>query len=104
MAAKIVIKGGETYELPTNFTFREMNLVKRLTGLRAGELAEAFRTGDTDAMIAFAAVARLRATGDAAIDNLLDLEIGDVRIEDDGDETEDPSTAAAAAEEAEADA
>jgi len=103
--AKIIIQDGEEYPLPSNFTFREMNLIKRTTGLRAGELAEGFEKGDTDVLLAFAAIARFRATGDAAYERLLDLDVQQIRIDFKEDEvTPDPLEESVSAETAEADA
>lgn len=58
--AKIVVDGTK-YDMPDNFTYREMNRIKRLTGLRAGELFPALEAGDTDVAMAFAVIAADRA-------------------------------------------
>jgi hypothetical protein len=76
---KIRIDGSE-YELPETFTFREMGMVKRVTGLRAGEIYDAFASGDTDAIMAFALVAMKRADPATPESVLLDKDIGVVEF------------------------
>jgi hypothetical protein len=79
------------YPLPLDLTYREMNLMKRVSGLRAGELYEALDVSDPDAVIAFAAVAIRRANPEMSVkaieDDLLDREFGkiilDFRVEGD---------------------
>ena len=45
---------------PTYFTNRELHIIKRETGLRAGELADAVANGDNDLVIIFAYICLLR--------------------------------------------
>lgn len=40
-----------------SFTMRELQIIKRMSGVRAGELAEAFEAGDTDVLLAIAVIA-----------------------------------------------
>jgi hypothetical protein len=59
------------------FTNRELNLIKTVSGVRAGELGEAFGAGDNDLMVALAAIAIWRAKGEKPnIDALWDAEAG----------------------------
>jgi hypothetical protein len=63
----ILIEGIPAYngEYPLDisyFTNRELHLIKELSGVRAGELEEAFAAGDNDLMVAVAAIAIWRKT------------------------------------------
>ena len=59
---KVIIKGiapfdGE-YDLDLGFfKMREFNIIKKLSGVRAAELEEAIEAGDTDLILAIAAIA-----------------------------------------------
>lgn len=53
---------GSRYPLPENFSFREAQWVKRLTGLRMGDFMEALSRGDADFTLAYAIVAMARNT------------------------------------------
>ena len=69
------------YELPDNFSFREMHVIKRITQLRAGEIYPAMAAGDTDVVAAFAIVAVTRAKPWVDAEKLvLDSEIDEVSI------------------------
>lgn len=46
------------------FTMRELQIIKRMSGVRAGELEEAFNAGDTDLILAIAVIA-VRRSGKA---------------------------------------
>lgn len=50
------------YEFDTTFTNQELHLIKQETGVRAGELVEALLAGDTDLVVAIAAIL-LRRSG-----------------------------------------
>lgn len=81
---------GTEYAVPEldDLTFREANLVKRLTGLRVGEYEDAFSSGDTDMLLAIALIAKRRAGDltDLNPDDLMDTPIGKVEfIGEDGD-------------------
>jgi hypothetical protein len=45
------------------FTNRELHLIKKESGVRAGELTEAFAAGDNDLMVCIAAIVVWRKTG-----------------------------------------
>ncbi len=54
-----------TYDIDLSyFTNAELHLIKKETGLRAGELSEAFAAGDNDLMVAIAAIAIWRKNRD----------------------------------------
>lgn len=81
---KILIDDVE-YPLPLDLTYREMNLMKRVSGLRAGELYEALDVSDPDAVVAFAAVAIHRASPEMSAKeieaDLLDREVGKIVLD-----------------------
>lgn len=67
--AKFIVTGmpafnGE-YPIETgSFTMRELQIIKRMSGVRAGELEEAFSAGDSDLILAIAVIA-VRRNGKA---------------------------------------
>lgn len=77
--AKLTVKGvpgldGE-YEFDESyFTNRELHLIKRETGLRAGEFEDAYKSGDTDVMVALAMVAVTRAGKGSIADRFWDAQ------------------------------
>ena len=73
-----------------DWTFEEASIVKRLTGLRAGEVLTAALSGDPDAELAFAAVGYLRAGKDP--DELRQAKLDDVLVDyTDKKQENDPS-------------
>lgn len=59
---KIVVDGIPAFngEYPIDleaFTMRELQIIKRMSGVRAGELSEAFAAGDSDLILAIAVIA-----------------------------------------------
>lgn len=46
------------------WTMRELNIIKRISGYRGGELAEGFAAGDTDLLLAIAVIAVRRNNRD----------------------------------------
>jgi hypothetical protein len=97
--AKIVVDGVK-YDMPDNFTYREMNRIKRLTGLRAGELFPALEAGDTDVALAFAITAADRAGLLENEEQFMDLELDKIELDfSDEEEKAGPPAEPAAAEE-----
>jgi len=83
-----------TYELETSWlTNRELHQIKRISGVRAGELAEAAAAGDNDVVVAFAAIAIKRAGHpipfETLTDLLMDAQTGSILVADEDDEPED---------------
>lgn len=78
--AKIVVNG-ESYDMPDNFTYREMHRIKRLTGLRAGELFPALEAGDTDVAMAFAITAADRVGKLQDEEQFMDLELDAIELD-----------------------
>lgn len=68
------------FDMPDNFTFREMNFIKKMTGLRAGEVYPALEVGDTDVIAAFALTAIRRSDQAYTEDSILDLEITQIEL------------------------
>jgi hypothetical protein len=83
---------GVDYPFPEidTITYREAKIVKKLTGLRLGEYEEAFESGDTDMMIALAAVAVHRDSNRTDLDYLLDLKLDDIQFVTEEADTEIP--------------
>ncbi len=96
-----------TYEVPKVFTYRELKLLKSLTGLRPMELYEAVTLRDPDAAIGMAAICLARA-GELPNNpsSLYDKEAGSITLDlgddeetdDEADEEGDERPPAAAAE------
>jgi hypothetical protein len=84
---KLIIEGIEGYngDYPLDlsyFTMRELATLKRLSGVRAGEIDEAFAAGDTDAIVAIAVIMLQRATGNTIDEERLwDARAGAIRFE-----------------------
>ena len=85
MPDKIVFKDvhpsydGE-YELDDEFTNRELHTIKRLSGCRVGELAEALAASDTDVVMALAVIALQRHGKHVDEDVLWDSTAGNISI------------------------
>jgi hypothetical protein len=79
------------YPVPESFTYRELQVIKSVTGLRPAELEDALASGDPDIVIALALICAKRAGHNMTEDDLLDLEVGGITIE--GDEDADPTSA-----------
>lgn len=78
---------GQVYEMPEMFTYREMRLIKRMTGLPAGRVHEAANDGDTDVIAAFALVAMMRDNKTLTEDSVLDLRLDEIEFLDDEEST-----------------
>ncbi len=90
---RIIISGVDAYDGPydfdPSFTNRELHTIKRLTGVRAGELGDALEAGDSDLLVALAAIAIVRA-GKQLDENLLwDAEGGSITYEGGIEEEDD---------------
>lgn len=88
MADKIKVQNlppydGE-YELGGGLTNREFHTIKRISGLRVGEIDEAFQAGDNDLIIAFTVIALQRAGMHVNEDILWDAETGKITYVFDG--------------------
>jgi hypothetical protein len=83
--SKIRIGGlnGKIYELPDVFTYREMRMMKRMTGIPAGRMHASLEEGDTDVIAAFALIAMQRENKTLTEDAVLDLQIDQIEFLDD---------------------
>lgn len=83
--------GERRYPIPETFTYREIGTIKRVSGLRAGELEDALAAGDVDVIVALAVIAATRAGETVTAADFENLEFGAIDV-DGGDE--DPTPAA----------
>ena len=79
------------YAVPDSFTYRELQTIKQVTGLRPAEFEDALQSGDPDIVIALAVICAKRAGHNITADDLMDLEVGAITVE--GDDDADPTTA-----------
>jgi hypothetical protein len=63
------------------FTGRELHTIKQISGVRAGELADAFEAADYDLVVAFTVIVLQRAGKTVNPDDILDAEIGSITVE-----------------------
>lgn len=94
----ILIKvAGRGLPIVPPFTNRELHLIKQIAGIRAGEIFDAFESGDNDVLVALAHIGARRAgVQRPSLDELWDLPAGEIVIEapeDDEDPTSPPSDA-----------
>lgn len=96
---KLTIDGKEFPSVNVrDWTFREADAVKRLTGLRAGEILPEVLRGDAMASLSFAIVGFMREKPGETPDHLLDLASGIVELDfTDGEEAGDGGPPADAA-------
>jgi len=90
---KIAIDGRELpFPVLDDLTFRESQLIKKVTGLKMGQFADALAEGDTDMLFAMALLAKMREDGVVDVEALLDTQIAKIEVIDD-DEPEEPADA-----------
>ena len=81
---------------PTYFTNKELHTIKRMAGVRGGEIGEAFAAGDTDLIVAFAAIALERGGKIVNEDILWNAKVGAIELipdtSDKGDDADPPTT------------
>ena len=95
MSHIVIARPGEAprrYPVPDGFTYRELNTIKSITGLRPVDFEEALSTGDPGMVISLAIICAGRAGHTITEDDLLDLEVGAITLEGDEDEA-DPTSA-----------
>lgn len=74
------------YPLPDSWTYRELQTIKRISGLNPGRVMDALEEGDPDAIVALAVVTAQRAGHNITEHDLMDLEADSVALEFDEDE------------------
>lgn len=81
------------YDLDASyFTNRELHTIKTLSGIRAGELEEAFAASDSDLIVALCVIALQRAGITPIVDRIWDAPAGSMTlIGDDSEADEDPT-------------
>lgn len=85
--AKVIVESSDIWsgEYPLDlsfFTNRELHMIKKETGIRAGELFGAFDAGDTDLLVALAMIAIRRAgKGSPDADVLWELPAGKITLD-----------------------
>jgi hypothetical protein len=103
---KIAITGiGRAYDGeydfdPSYFTNKELHTIKRMTGVRAGEIQAAFGAGDNDMIVAFASIALERAGKSVYEETLWNAKVGCIELvsgtpqqDGDGDDADPPTIA-----------
>lgn len=91
MADRIVIEGIPPYDGDwefdaSYFTMREFHTIKKVTGLRGGELSDAIESGDMDVVVGLAVVALQRNNIDVNPERIWDAKGGSISfIADEGD-------------------
>jgi hypothetical protein len=87
------LEGTYEFEDISTFSNRELHRIKKLTGLRAGEIQEALEAGDNDVLVAMGAVVLARAGKQFDDDMLWDAPAGSMTF--DFSEQEDPTQGSA---------
>lgn len=79
---------------PSYFTNKELHTIKRMAGVRGGEIGEAFAAGDTDLIVAFAAIALERGGKIVNEDMLWNARVGAIELIPDvsGGDADPPTT------------
>lgn len=99
--AKLTINGiaglDGDYEFDdSRFTMRDFHTIKRISGVRAGELTDAYLSGDTDLRLAIAVIALERNGRTGVEQDLWNAELGAIKLElGDGDDDSPPADRAA---------
>jgi hypothetical protein len=75
------VDGEYLLDLDDQFTNRELHLIKQLSGVRAGEVGEAFAAGDNDLIVALTLIALKRAGREVSVDLIWDAKAGGVTFE-----------------------
>lgn len=71
-----------TYDLDLGkFQNEELHTIKKITGVRAGELEDAIQAGDNDLMVAFAVIALRRAGRQVDASHLWKADVGAITVD-----------------------
>src|SRR3954469_25042893 len=63
------------------FQNEELHTIKKITGVRAGELEDAIQAGDNDLMVAFAGIALRRAGRQVDASHLWKADVGSITVD-----------------------
>lgn len=74
----------------TYFTNRELHIIKKVAGVRANELNDAFQAGDTDLIVALAVIALRRGGHQVEEDLIWDAPLGSVTFVSEEETEQDP--------------
>ncbi len=85
--AKLIYEGRE-YEIPKKFTYRELGLIRDISGVT--DVKSAIRALDETLMVALLVVCKRRAGERFNVDQLLDLEVGEIDAREEEEPAEDP--------------
>ena len=80
-----------TFEVPEEFTLREMKTIKNVSGLLPGQIEEALEQGDTGIVTALVVVAANRSGKKLTEEMVLDWTLSDLEFLPDEDEEEAPA-------------
>lgn len=69
-----------TFEVPEEFTLREMRTIKDVSGLLPGQIEDALENGDTGIIIALVVVAANRSGKVVSEDQILDWKLSDLEF------------------------
>ena len=69
-----------TFEVPEEFTLREMKTIKNVSGLLPGQIEEALDQGDTGVVTALVVVAAQRSGKNLTEDMVLDWTLSDIEF------------------------
>lgn len=75
-----------TFEVPEEFTLREMKTIKNVSGLLPGQIEEALDQGDTGVVTALVVVAAQRSGKKLTEDMVLDWTLSDIEFLPDEEE------------------
>lgn len=78
-----------TFEVPEEFTLREMRTIKDVSGLLPGQIEDALENGDTGIIIALVVVAANRSGKVVSEDQVLDWKLSDLEFIGDEEEVEE---------------
>ena len=78
-----------TFEVPEEFTLREMKTIKNVSGLLPGQIEEALDQGDTGIVTALVVVAANRSGKKLTEDMVLDWTLSDLEFLPDEDDEDD---------------
>lgn len=84
-----------TFEVPEEFTLREMKTIKNISGLLPGEIEEALENGDTSIVAALVVVSANRSGKRLTEDMVLDWTLSDLEFIGEEEEVEEPAEEAA---------